>query len=105
MTALVWRGTCLRMRPGKGSFSARGVLAGGETGPFRRRCEDRGPKPAETLAASGRPAYTGAGSGESKRKSGLKGLSSTERAKALIGLAHPKFRDELTEAATKMFLI
>jgi hypothetical protein len=40
-----------------------------ETGPFRCRCEDRGPKPAETLAASGRPAYTGVGSGESKRKS------------------------------------
>jgi itaconate CoA-transferase len=35
----------------------------------------------------------------------LKGLSSTERAKALIGLAHPSFRDELTEAAKKMFLI
>jgi itaconate CoA-transferase len=35
----------------------------------------------------------------------LKGLSSTERAKALIGLAHPNFRDELTEGAKKMFLI
>ncbi|MDP1630065.1 MAG: acetyl-CoA hydrolase/transferase C-terminal domain-containing protein [Caulobacter sp.] len=29
----------------------------------------------------------------------LKGLSSYERAKALIGLAHPKFRDDLTAAA------
>jgi itaconate CoA-transferase len=29
----------------------------------------------------------------------LKGLSTSERAKALIGLAHPKFRDELTAAA------
>ncbi len=29
----------------------------------------------------------------------LKGLSTFERAKALIGLAHPKFRDELTAAA------
>jgi itaconate CoA-transferase len=29
----------------------------------------------------------------------LKGLSSFERAKALIGLAHPKFRAELTAAA------
>lgn len=29
----------------------------------------------------------------------LKGLSTAERAKALIGLAHPKFRDELTVAA------
>jgi itaconate CoA-transferase len=29
----------------------------------------------------------------------LKGLSTAERAKALIGLAHPKFRDELTAAA------
>ena len=35
----------------------------------------------------------------------LKGLSSTERAKALIGLAHPQFRDDLTEAAKKMFLL
>lgn len=29
----------------------------------------------------------------------LKGLSTAERARALIGLAHPKFRDELTAAA------
>ena len=29
----------------------------------------------------------------------LKGLSSTERAHALVGLAHPDFRDELMEAA------
>lgn len=29
----------------------------------------------------------------------LKGMSTEERAKALIGLAHPKFRDELTAAA------
>lgn len=29
----------------------------------------------------------------------LKGMSTGERAKALIGLAHPKFRDELTAAA------
>ena len=35
----------------------------------------------------------------------LKGLSSTERAKALIALAHPEFRDELTEAARKLHLI
>jgi itaconate CoA-transferase len=35
----------------------------------------------------------------------LKGLSSTERAHALIGLAHPKFRDELTAAAKKLNLI
>ena len=35
----------------------------------------------------------------------LKGLSSTERARALIGLAHPQFRDELTESAKKMFLL
>ena len=35
----------------------------------------------------------------------LKGLSSTERAKALIALAHPKFRDELTEAAKQLHLI
>ena len=32
----------------------------------------------------------------------LKGKSVTERAKSLIGLAHPKFRDELTEAAKKL---
>jgi acyl-CoA hydrolase len=35
----------------------------------------------------------------------LKGLSSTERAHALIGLAHPEFRDELREAARKLHLI
>ena len=35
----------------------------------------------------------------------LKGRSSTERAQALIGLAHPDFRDELTEAAKKQHLI
>jgi itaconate CoA-transferase len=35
----------------------------------------------------------------------LKGLSSTERANALIGLAHPEFRDKLTEAAKKLHLI
>jgi itaconate CoA-transferase len=34
----------------------------------------------------------------------LKGLSSTERAKALIALAHPEFRDELTEAAKQQHL-
>jgi hypothetical protein len=56
---------------GKRVLSGRCVLAGGETGPFRCRCEDRGPRPAETLAATGRPAYTGVGSGESRRKSRL----------------------------------
>jgi itaconate CoA-transferase len=35
----------------------------------------------------------------------LKGLSSTERAHALIGLADPEFRDELTEAAKNLHLI
>jgi itaconate CoA-transferase len=35
----------------------------------------------------------------------LKGRTSTERARALIGLAHPKFRDELTEAAQSLHLI
>jgi itaconate CoA-transferase len=35
----------------------------------------------------------------------LKGLSSTERAYALIGLAHPAFRDELTAAAKASHLI
>jgi itaconate CoA-transferase len=35
----------------------------------------------------------------------LKGLSSTERAKPLIALAHPEFRDELTEAAKQLHLI
>ena len=68
MTALVWREKCLRMRPGKRILSGRCVLAGGETGPFRCRCEDRGPKPAQTLAASGHPAYTGVGIGGSIRK-------------------------------------
>ena len=35
----------------------------------------------------------------------LKGLSSTERAYALIALAHPQFRDELTASAKAMHLI
>jgi itaconate CoA-transferase len=35
----------------------------------------------------------------------LKGKSSTERARALIGLAHPDFRDGLTAAAREMHLI
>jgi itaconate CoA-transferase len=35
----------------------------------------------------------------------LKGLSSTERARALIGLADPAFRDELTAAAKELHLI
>jgi itaconate CoA-transferase len=35
----------------------------------------------------------------------LKGLSSTERARVLIGLAHPDFRDGLTAAAKEMHLL
>ena len=35
----------------------------------------------------------------------LRGKSAQQRAKALIGIAHPKFRDELTEAAQKMKLL
>jgi itaconate CoA-transferase len=35
----------------------------------------------------------------------MKGLSSTERAQALIALAHPQFRDELTTSAKSMHLI
>jgi citrate lyase beta subunit len=35
----------------------------------------------------------------------LKGRSSTERAQALINLAHFQFRDELTKAAREMHLI
>jgi itaconate CoA-transferase len=35
----------------------------------------------------------------------LKGLSSTERALKLIELAHPEFRDELTEAAEQLHLV
>lgn len=38
-------------------------------------------------------------------KANMKGLSSTERAQALIGLAHPQFRDELTESAKKQHLL
>ena len=38
-------------------------------------------------------------------RANLKGLSSTERAQTLIGLAHPRFRDELTEAAKQQHLI
>ena len=35
----------------------------------------------------------------------LKGLSSTERAKALIGLAHPSFRDALLDTAKQLHLV
>jgi itaconate CoA-transferase len=35
----------------------------------------------------------------------LKGISSTERANALIGLAHPAFQEQLTAAAKEMHLI
>jgi len=35
----------------------------------------------------------------------LKGKSSTERATALIALAHPQFRDALTTAAKDMHLM
>ena len=35
----------------------------------------------------------------------LKGMSSTERAHALIGLAHPNFRELLMAAAKQSFLI
>jgi itaconate CoA-transferase len=35
----------------------------------------------------------------------LKDLSSTERAYKPIRLAHPEFRDELTEAARRHYLI
>ena len=35
----------------------------------------------------------------------LKGLGSSERAKALIGLAHPDFRDGLQQAASQQGLI
>jgi itaconate CoA-transferase len=35
----------------------------------------------------------------------LKGLSSTERALRLIELAHPEFRDELTQAANHLHLV
>jgi hypothetical protein len=50
--------------PGKRLLSGRCVLAGGETGSsFRRQWEHCRPIPAETLAGSDRPAYTGVGSG------------------------------------------
>jgi acyl-CoA hydrolase len=32
-------------------------------------------------------------------------MSSSERAQALIGLAHPKFRAALTEAAARLHLL
>src|SRR6202050_4286590 len=35
----------------------------------------------------------------------MKGKSSTERAKALVGLAHPDFRDELTTSAKELALL
>lgn len=38
-------------------------------------------------------------------KANMKGLSSTERAQALISLAHPEFKDELTQAAKQQHLI
>ena len=75
MTAQVWREKCLRMRAGKRFF--RGVACSPEAKPvLSRRCrEHRQPIPAETLAERGRPAYTGVGSEESKRKSRFKALS------------------------------
>jgi hypothetical protein len=53
---------------GENSIFGRREPARRETGHFRRRWEDRGAIPAETLAEKGRPAYTGVGIGESKRK-------------------------------------
>ena len=38
-------------------------------------------------------------------KANMKGLSSTERAQTLIGLAHPQFRDGLRDAAREMHLV
>ena len=38
-------------------------------------------------------------------RANMKGLSSTERAQALIGLAHPQYRDELTQAAKDQHLL
>ncbi len=35
----------------------------------------------------------------------LKGLTCSQRARALIGIAAPAFREELTEAAKKMHII
>ena len=35
----------------------------------------------------------------------LKGMSSTERAEAMIGLAHPEFRDHLAEQARHLHLV
>ncbi|HNE15724.1 MAG TPA: acetyl-CoA hydrolase/transferase C-terminal domain-containing protein, partial [Rhodocyclaceae bacterium] len=35
----------------------------------------------------------------------LRGKTAKERTRALISIAHPKFRDELTETAKKMHLL
>jgi hypothetical protein len=59
---------CVKRPPWEKVISGRYVLAGGETGPFRRRWEDRRPIPGEALAERGRPAYTRVGTGEPKRK-------------------------------------
>jgi hypothetical protein len=67
MTALVWRGKCLRMRPGKGSFP--GVACSPDAKPAPSGAAARTGDP--NRLKSGRPAYTGVGSGESKRKSWL----------------------------------
>ena len=87
MTALVWWGKCLWMRPGR-VISGRGVLTGGETGPFRHRWEHRGPIPVETLAQRGRSAYTTVGIGESKRKSRFKRVARRLEPNAPISTAH-----------------
>ena len=71
MTTLGRREKCLRNRSEKG-ISERCVPIRCETGSSRRRWKHRGPIPAETLAERGRPAYTGVGIGESKRKSWVK---------------------------------
>jgi itaconate CoA-transferase len=79
---------------GKSIIATRSTVAGGKISRIVPRLEG----PVTTPRIDTHYVVTEFGSAK------LKGLSSTERAHALIGLAHPKFRDELTAAAKKLNL-
>jgi itaconate CoA-transferase len=81
--------------PGKSIIATRSTAAGGKISRIVPRLEG----PVTTPRIDTHYVVTEFGSAN------LKGLSSTERAHALIGLAHPQFREELTAAAKKLNLI
>jgi acyl-CoA hydrolase len=105
ITGLVADGACLQMgvgalpnlvcEGGKSIIATRSTAAGGKISRIVPRLEG----PVTTPRIDTHYIVTEFGAVN------LKGKSSTERAHALIGLAHPEFRDELTEAARKLHLI